>query len=383
MTSYQPYINNEEFAPVNKIKNCPEKVQALKAMAGAGNIQAAFAYGDMLMAGAWDIKRMELDLVRGQLLPSTTDVNMDTYLILPRNQYHAIEYLKIAANYPYENLCVEISKARAQLSYCRGKANIGYYNHGKLDKIMLELFYKPMENSAESQDKLANPFFPLPYVRPEVEDPKTKVFEHVASRMNINASLLTLLYHIFAFYAILPTFVFANGSINSGVSILVIEGFTLILYDVPIIILYIYKKIYGSKRPLCACPEIRKAYEASVADLPKELRQDDPFEGIPTFARNIVSIELSLNGFYAISAIIFAVLYFTNIFDITQLSKKFLSGGMIYSICFVTIAFSMMSTLFYKNMRKGFVDQICDHELFVLTEMSDQDAFFEAACKNN
>lgn len=376
MASYQPYFNRDEFESINKMKNCPEKIQSLKAMADAGNVQAAFVFGDMLMKGIWDIKRMELDVARGQLLPPAPFVQHDPYLILPRNQYQAIEYHKIAANYPYENVCVEITKARAELNYCRLKGNIGYYNHGKLDIFTSEYFYKTLEADASDEDKAANPFLPYPYVRPEVENPKTKVFAHVASKLNIYGLIFALLFQVFAFYAIVPIMAFGSN-LNKEVGILgaiiVSQVFTFVLFTIPIIVFFIYNKIYGPDRPLCACPEIRKAYDTAVADLPKDLKQDDPFEGIPAFAKNTISIQLGLHSFYAIAAIIFGVLHFTKILDLAQLSP-FLSGGVNYSLLFIAIAFPLITIFTYKNAQKGFVDRICDRELHELTEESDLDA---------
>ena len=375
-TTYPPYFNREEFEPVNKMKNCPEKIQSLKAMADAGNIQAAYVYGDMLMIGSWDIKRMELDLTLGQLLPSPTNILNDPYLILPRNQNYAIEYLKAAANFPNENVCVEISKARAQLNYCRLKANIGYYGYGKIDQFMIEEFYRNIDENATAQDKLLNPFLPWPYERPNVENPKTKVFERVAFLMNTAVLVLVLLYHIVAFYSILPI-------LTNGRCIMVIEVFTFFAFTIPIIIAVIANKISGSERLPCSCPEIRKAYDVSIADLPKNLKQEDPFEKTPSISKYIISIVLALFGTYAIAAIIFGLLKLTNTFDITKFFS-IISGGVFYSIVFVSIAYPIMTILMFKNMATSFTDRICDRilqELEVKNNLFDMLA--ESLCNNN
>ena len=50
------------------IKKTPERsVEIIKKIAEEGNIYAANIYGDMLIEGVWDIKRMQVDLIRGDL----------------------------------------------------------------------------------------------------------------------------------------------------------------------------------------------------------------------------------------------------------------------------------------------------------------------------
>lgn len=373
MTLYQSYFNKDEFEPVNKMPNCPEKIQKIKAMAHAGNIQASYVYGDMLMIGAWDIKRIENDTARGQLLPQPEDINTDPYLILPRNQNYAIEYLKMAAYFPYEDACIEISKARAQLNYCRTKGNIGYYGYGKMDNFMNEEFYQDIDDNATIQDKLFNPFIPLPYERPILDNPKTKVFERAAHAMNITVSLLVMMYFLCGLFSILPLFVWKHNPVISN--IVATQLFIIFAFTVPVIIVVIViRTIHGSKRPFCSCPKIREAYDVVTSDLPEDLKQDDPFEETSSISKSIIPILLALFSTYAIVAIILGSLKFANIFDITKFFNVH-SDDLFYSIVFFSVAFTIMTICFFKNIVYDGSDQICDTVLKELGVKSNTSKF--------
>ena len=66
-----PYVYFEEYKAILEIPLGEERFKRLKIAADTGNIQAAFTYGEILMFGGWDRRRMEIDLACGRLLPET------------------------------------------------------------------------------------------------------------------------------------------------------------------------------------------------------------------------------------------------------------------------------------------------------------------------
>ena len=90
-----PYVCFEEYKAIFAIPLGDERFKKLKVAADAGNIQAAFTYGEILMTGGWDQRRMEIDLACGRLLPETPNPRNDPYLCVPRDQFTAINFLII------------------------------------------------------------------------------------------------------------------------------------------------------------------------------------------------------------------------------------------------------------------------------------------------
>ena len=133
----------------------------MRALADSGNVQAAWYYGNILLVGGWDESRMGVDFLRNKLLPEKLDPRQDPYLIVPRDQYAAVHYHKIAASFPDEKQAVEISYSRVILGYCRKKTDIGYNGTGKLDRFYIESF-ETYAKAAKPEDFKANPFIPYP-----------------------------------------------------------------------------------------------------------------------------------------------------------------------------------------------------------------------------
>lgn len=75
--------------------NFEECINLIKILAGeGGDAVASDIYGDILMSGEWDTRKMEVDLARGRLQPQPTDSETDTYLILARDPLKAVQYYK-------------------------------------------------------------------------------------------------------------------------------------------------------------------------------------------------------------------------------------------------------------------------------------------------
>ena len=78
-------------------KTPKQSVEIIKRFAEEGNIFAANIYGDMLMEGVWDIKRMQVDLVRGNLQAASPNGIDDPYLLVARDPIKAVEFYRTAA----------------------------------------------------------------------------------------------------------------------------------------------------------------------------------------------------------------------------------------------------------------------------------------------
>lgn len=367
----KPYFNDTEYQKIIKTKCSAKKVAKLRALADAGNIQAAFAYGDLLMTGAWDMARMESDLALERLIPPTLDPTKDPYLVLPRDQYQAVNYLKIAAEYPDENACLEISKARAHLKYCSRRGNTGYNGHGKLDKIMLELFYIPMERAASRQELQLNPFFPLPYLRPKISNPKAKVFSGIAAEIIKYNGLQSIIFHVLALALIISVFRDTKDTLVTK-QIVLLEMFTFIAFTIPLLLVILISIIFGSanKKPLCSCSDARKAHDVAMDGISKDLKTTDPFKETPLIVRNIHSVQITLFVAYIIIAVIVSLLDLNGVIKL----KKFIPENMINPVLFVSVLFPVLALALLQKLVPPFNHKICEAEL-MRTEMEHKDGF--------
>lgn len=304
-----PYINPVEYERITKMKASAERFNQLRAAAHAGNIQAAYAIGDALIIGAWDVKRMEVDLARGQLLPPTPNPNQDPYLCVPRDQYQAINYLKFCASYPNEDLAVEISLSRAFLAFMRKKMDIQYYGTGKLDSFF-DIGFTSITNNATHEERMSNPFMPFAFKRPEVLNPKTRMFTNVATVTKLHAWIMVGLFHCIAL--MMSMFYLGSGYDSSVRGFVTIHAFVFVAYTIPLLVFVYFCSSYGIGQtlPICSCSKIREARNLALAQLPDDCKvgEEDPFEKTPFIVRNSHSMIQALFGFYFVFAALIAAL---------------------------------------------------------------------------
>lgn len=369
---------DEEFQIVNKMKCSAKKVAKLKSLADTGNIQAAFAFGDLLMTGAWDMARMESDLALERLIPPPLDPSKDPYLILRRDQYQAINYLRFAADYPHEDTCLEISKARAHLKYCSRKRNFGYNGRGRLDYMMLVSFYTPMEKAATPEDLRFNPFFPLPYSRPKICNPKGKVFSRLATQLVGYNVLQLFTFHILALALIFVGFGDAKDTLVTR-QIMQMQMFTLLAFTIPLFLVILISVIFGSvkEKPLCSCSDVRRAYDAAMDGVSDDLKVTDPFTETPFVVRNIFSVQETIFFVYILTAAIVTLLDYTKFIKLRQ----FIPQNLIYPVIIATMAFSACSLVLLKKLVPPFSDKLCEAQ-FLQAEMDNKDGFLSKLILN-
>ena len=290
------HINSEKYSKALNVKNMNERLDSMKKLADARNVDAACWYGDALMKGIWDIKKMELDLARGNDLPKGKNINMDkfnseSYLILPRDQYGALEYYKIAASYPFFNRSA--NKARAILTYCKTSADIEYNLVGHVDRKVL----KKCKTLAAKYSTLSTeeaPIIKIPFASRSIENPKTNFF-CLVGRAKVDLCMIESM-------AVLPALILGYfQSMISGKKFFAfpieIVPILFVLYCLPMYLFAFLMHKYGVERklPVCSCFAIRKAYDLMIENLPVDCRNDEnPFETTPFFIRHLSAIKTVL-----------------------------------------------------------------------------------------
>ena len=294
------------------IKKTPERsVEIIKKNAEEGNIYAANIYGDMLIEGVWDIKKMQVDLIRGDLQsPIAEDMSssaIDPYLLVARNPLKAVEFYKVTANSKED--CATRNLARSKLAHCMIK---GYAGFTATEQEHLEPIFRDIEVPASIKTFLAanfkstptlpsdfesgNSFVPLPNVRPPVVNPITDVFTHMAARMRDKCLLQILISEVLSVLAFLYCY-WRNATI--------VMGCILACFTLPLVVLTLLNHYRGYKCavPICSCSKIVAAYQFAIKDLPSDCRPDgDPFEKTPAFIRYSHMIKGLYFWFYVIAA---------------------------------------------------------------------------------
>lgn len=302
MTSYE---DAKEYEKALSIFDGTKQIFHMKQIADKGNVQACYWFAEVLMQGGYDITRMELDFVRKGLLQRTSDPTQDPYLIVPRDQFKALEYYKKCSN--LAGSTVEAIKSGGLLAYCRAK---------KIDtepglKRKSDAFcVKQIESSikkASPQDLASNPILPCPFKRPEIFHPRSKMFPNFATNLNTTNSIEFLVFFYTLFVAAFIDF-FRNNLIF--VAFRNYLNLVFFLFILPGIWFSIINYFYGihQRMPLCSCPLMRKAYALRQEALPEDCRdsseQDSPFVQTPWPIRNLYSARLV----YPVSSLILAII---------------------------------------------------------------------------
>ena len=348
-----PYINKAEFELVLDIIETSAKFQRMKALADSGNVQAAWYYGNVLMIGGWDESRMDVDYLRKNILPETPDPLKDPYLLVPRDQYAAVHYHKIAASFPDEKKANEIKYSRIILEYCRTKADIGYDGTGNPDRFYMKSF-ENYAKAASPENVKANPFIPYPYKRPEVKNPKTKIFECLASRM-LNRIYIEILgagklISILSFEYMILCIKRKENLISAP--LITFNLITFMTIIVPLLFALFICKKYGinESRPICSCAIIKKSYQNNLDRLPEDCRTGaDPFLETPLLIRNFHHIKHAIFAMNIVVSLILIGLQVTNFIDLTY-ELKYVVG--------VAFLSSIMILLFDKQL--CLVDRDCE-----------------------
>lgn len=286
-----PYIDKTEYQAVLDITNSIEKFKRIKVLADSGNVQAAWCFGSMLLTGGWDESRMGIDFLRGVLSPETTDPKLDPYMVVPRDQFAAFYYLKIAAGFPDENQAIEVSYSRAILNYCGKKANIGYPNKASKLDLHIKMILIQVAKRAQPKDIQDNPFIPYPYKRPEVKNPRTKIFSRVATSMlsrNITGFSIVFLALISIAFLLMLCELYEIENAHSVNMLFAPVVFVTVMFPLIISSLICYKYGILHMMPLCSCDAIKKSYQAELEKLPEDCCRsgDDPFAVSPLWTRN-------------------------------------------------------------------------------------------------
>ena len=362
--SIRPYINKEEYRPVFKMKTSKQRLVRMKALADAGNIEAALFLASRLMCDEWDYSKMETDLARGQLLPPTANLNEDPYLLMKRDQYRALDYYKIVASHPP---CFESKFANDILIYCKTKAEIGYNGKVLNNPFMLKI-YENMEKMASPETLKASPFIALPFQRPHVMNPKTGMFIRVAQNAHERAYFMISVFHIIAFFMSLMIGLSHDDSIYPAIGLNVL---VFVVFTFPILVFAYFSKIYGVEKemPICSCSKLRETRAKTLANLPDDCKDGDlgPFEQTAFFIRNLVNIKKGLFLSYLIMFALFALLSYQNLIDQNILMPTIPDFAQPFFFI-VMIAFPIIALIWEVRFGFKFVDRDCANEFDLVPE---------------
>ena len=289
--SIMPYINKEEYAAISKIKSTKNRLIRMKALADAGNIEAALNFGEKLMTGEWDVSRMELDLARRKFLPPAANPIEDPYLLMKRDQVRAIDYYKIVAGHPS---CAESKIANDLLVYCQKKSNIGYTKTSVNNSATIKS-YEEMDKTATPEITKISPFIAFPLQRPEVLNPKIGMFVRAAQNARDRSIKTIAVAHIVGliFSGIVlsydPDLIYPAIAYNAVI---------FVLYTIPLLLFAYVCKTFGVEKemPICSCELLREAHEKTLAQLPDECKvgEVNPFDKTPLLIRYIISIKRAI-----------------------------------------------------------------------------------------
>ena len=337
------------------VKKTPKQsVEIIKRFAEEGNIFAANIYGDMLMEGVWDIKRMQVDLIRGDLQEAAPNDIHDPYLLVARDPLKAVEFYRTAA-YSGEN-CKPRQLARAKLAFCMTKGYAGFTpteeknlenTFVKVDvphsiqKFLTENARNHSIIPASNDTELANSFVPHPNVRPKVVNPKTDVFKHIAARMRDRCLFQIIITQILSmmvfFYSFWRNSIFVMGCI-------------LATFTLPLALLAFLDHYSGYRHamPICSCSKMVAAYKFATKDLPFDCKQDgDPFEKTPAYIRYSHTIKGIYFWFYAIASGIRAFLVLLGLYhNLTWLSGMDSRNPKVIFYITLPLNFLILSLLF-------------------------------------
>lgn len=289
------YADEVQFKAAIRLKDTRLLINTIAGLADSGEVNSAEIFANLLLFGVWDVERIGFDMARGTLIPVPNDPGvMDPYLVLPRNVMRGVEYLRLVADQRINTPAV--SEARNILRYLQEKGLAGftagkvtYYSNGDLPPWIKKKLDENTGNAAGPG--LEGGFVQLPNVRPEVENPKTRHFAHMAKKLRDRC-----MYHsagaaslVFLFFVSL----FFKGTFDLKLYIKV--ALVLVaLYFGPLGIFAYFCNKFGvqEKMPVCCCDKIREAHEKALSKLPAECRLGpSPFDSAPFYVRNLLHIK--------------------------------------------------------------------------------------------
>ena len=265
------------------------------------------------MEGVWDIKRMQVDLIRGNLLmiscstKTGSSPSVDPYLLVARDPVKAVEFYRKTAVSGED--CKVRKVARSKLAFCMIKGYAGFTGTEEkdLDPIYRKLdisrhLKKFLTENARNYSSFAsgveagNGFVPLPNVRPVVVNPKTNVFKHMAAKMRDRCLFQIIVTQV------LSVLVFFYSSWSNATLLL---GCILTAFTLPLVLLAMLNHYsgYQGEMPICSCAKIVAAYQFAIKDLPVDCKPDgNPFELTPAYIRYSHMVKGIYFWFYAIAS---------------------------------------------------------------------------------
>lgn len=300
MKTSSPYVDELAFKNLKEIQDLKSKIDALGELAGKGEVHAAASYGEILLTGVWDEKRLYIDSVRGTLLPAQKDPKtIDSYLILPRDPLRGVAYLTLAADFKQKGKVIAaVIRARSVLRYLQRKGLAGLpagritYKESAIDLPAYEAEKFDEAAKVATVAELENGSPQQPDTRPQVQDLNTKHFAHLAAvgKDHINLQF----YFCLISTVILCIWLFTSRNDFGYVKLLKLLGFTIVFYLVPLKLFDYLIDLYGSKKrmPFCSCKKIREAHQMALNKLPVDCRMKmNPFNSAPFFIRNLLHIK--------------------------------------------------------------------------------------------
>lgn len=345
-----------------KIENARKYVERLKFLADRGNVQACSTYGTFLMFGAYDAYQMELDFASGKLLPAPVNPRQDPYLIMQRDQYRAIEYIRKAACFDAVS-CHEVLVASGIMAYCRRKnPAVGYSPSRFCNDFIVTLYYDKLVKTASPAELAADPLMPVPFVRPAPQHPVNRLFNNYILDLQKYTLYKTYLLAILAIIAI--TLMLTHRNVEGARLEVLLPIFIVAIDELP----FVWESVLtrGTTGPHCSCPEMKQAYELRMSRLPAECKKGPGhYETASIITRNFHHIFQFLNLLLLI--IPFALITFKFI-KIDFIEKFFDTSSLVYrasiliSLTFPLAMLSIDNTFTFK-------DRICLNQLMLEKEL--------------
>lgn len=337
------YNNFEEYRAALKIQDRKQRLSHMKDLAERGNMHAIQNYADILMKGAWDLERMLYDMEHGQMLPVTEDVTKDPYLIIPRDQYLAVEYLKKLAMFNYSHYTV--SEARGYLAYIGQSRDTGYRGpNGHLDFLIVNIQndrvqeqWKKVEGRGVVPDQLHSPFVNFPYCRPFINHPKRNVFSTVAKAI-YDRSKTQIQICIWLNLIVFLLYCNAKSWTNKHLNLF---WPCYVFFVLPLWIFMTLVDKFGVKKKLqiCTCSCVKTALQKIQTEFSALLKSTDcadySDDAAPFLVRNLHNIKIL---FYILYFIIGAVLAYTTKLDTLFNGNVSLFHGIIVTFLYLPIA---------------------------------------------
>lgn len=347
--------------------NYEECVNLIKILAEEGqDATAADIYGDLLMSGVWDTRKMEVDLVRGRLQPQTHNYT-DTYLVLARDPLKAIQYYKQAAFAPDQphNSTVKL-RANAKIEYCKAKGLAGFktapISTPKLKYSITRFLDCNAANSIKTGDlESTNNFVPMPNIRPHVVNPVTKIFKRVGRSFYNRCILQIALAQIIALLAYYYSY-WSNAFLIS------LSVFVSISVPLGIFAGIAHFQGYKKGRPICCCAKITNAYELSIKSLPTDCKpQQSPFEtthAIIKYTQTIKGIYFWLYLLISVVRVLQIIVNFRGgISWMSKLADYDAKGVLFYTVPVNFLAISLVIVFMDKNFTLENIESVFgEHE---------------------